>query len=70
MLILAIDTSGKSGGITLAEGGQQSFRVLESAPIEGGTFSAQLVPAIAALLQKQGAGAKDIDGFAVVSGPG
>jgi tRNA threonylcarbamoyladenosine biosynthesis protein TsaB len=70
MLILAIDTSGKSGGITLAEGDQHSFRVLESAPIEGGTFSAQLVPAVAALLQKHGAAAKDIDGFAAVSGPG
>ncbi|HWX56146.1 MAG TPA: tRNA (adenosine(37)-N6)-threonylcarbamoyltransferase complex dimerization subunit type 1 TsaB [Verrucomicrobiae bacterium] len=70
MLILAIDTSGKSGGITLAEGDQRSFRVIESAAIEGGTFSAQLVPAIAALLEEHGAVAKDIGGFAVVSGPG
>lgn len=70
MLILAIDTSGKSGGITLAEGDQQPFRVLESAPIEGGTFSAQLVPTIAALLHKHGLRAADVGGFAVVSGPG
>jgi tRNA threonylcarbamoyladenosine biosynthesis protein TsaB len=70
MLILGIDTSGKSGGITLAEGDRQSFRVLESAPIAGGTFSAQLVPAIAALLEKHGFAAKDIGGFAVASGPG
>ncbi len=70
MLILAIDTSGKSGGITLAEGDQQSCRVLESAPIAGGTFSAQLVPAIAALLHKHGLRVADIGGFAVVSGPG
>ncbi|HJX84103.1 MAG TPA: tRNA (adenosine(37)-N6)-threonylcarbamoyltransferase complex dimerization subunit type 1 TsaB [Candidatus Angelobacter sp.] len=70
MLILAIDTSGKSGGITLAEGDQQSFRTIESAPIEGGTFSAQLVPSVAALLQKHHAAAKDISGFAVASGPG
>jgi tRNA threonylcarbamoyladenosine biosynthesis protein TsaB len=70
MFILAIDTSGKSGGITLAEGDQQSCRVLESAPIAGGTFSAQLVPVIAALLHKHGLRAADIGGFAVVSGPG
>lgn len=70
MLILAIDTSGKSGGITLAEGDQQSFRVLESAPIAGGTFSAQLVPAIADLLHKHGLRSVDVGGFTVVSGPG
>jgi tRNA threonylcarbamoyladenosine biosynthesis protein TsaB len=70
MLILAIDTSGKSGGITLAEGDERSFRVLESSPIAGGTFSAQLVPAIAALLEKHGFAANDIGGLAVASGPG
>jgi tRNA threonylcarbamoyladenosine biosynthesis protein TsaB len=70
MLILAIDTSGKSGGITLAEGNQQSFRVLGASPIAGGTFSAQLVPVIASLLEKYGFTAKDIGGFAVASGPG
>jgi tRNA threonylcarbamoyladenosine biosynthesis protein TsaB len=70
MLILAIDTSGKSGGITLAEGDERSFRVLESSPIAGGTFSAQLVPAIASLLGKHGFAAKDLGGLAVASGPG
>ena len=70
MLVLGIDTSGKSGGITLAEGDSESFRVVESAPIAGGTFSAQLVPTLAALLESHGVAAKDIDGFAVASGPG
>ncbi len=70
MLLLSIDTSGKSGGITLAEGDQQSFRVLGASPIAGGTFSAQLVPTIAALLEKYGFAVKDVGGFAVVSGPG
>jgi len=44
--------------------------VIESAPIAGGTFSAQLVPTVASLLQKHGFNAKDLDGFAVASGPG
>jgi tRNA threonylcarbamoyladenosine biosynthesis protein TsaB len=70
MLVLGIDTSGKSGGITLAEGTSESFRVVDSAAIAGGTFSAQLVPTLAALLQSHAFAAKDIDGFAVASGPG
>src|SRR5947207_1753206 len=70
MLILAIDTSGKLGGISLAEGGPNSFRILDSSPIAGGTFSAQLVPTLSSLLQKHGLAAKDIEGFAAASGPG
>jgi tRNA threonylcarbamoyladenosine biosynthesis protein TsaB len=70
MLILAIDTSGQSGGITLAEADAGSFRVIESASIAGGTFSAQLIPTLAALLKKHGYGVKDIGGFAAASGPG
>src|SRR5258708_23259209 len=70
MLIYAIDTSGQSGGITLAEADAGSFRVIESAAIAGGTFSAQLIPTLAALLRKHGYGVKDIGGFAAASGPG
>src|SRR6476660_2499031 len=70
MLILAIETSGQSGGITLAEADAGSFRVIESAAIAGGTFSAQLIPTLAALLNKHGYGVKDLGGFAAASGPG
>jgi tRNA threonylcarbamoyladenosine biosynthesis protein TsaB len=70
MLILAIDTSGQSGGITLAEADAGSFRLIESAAIAGGTFSAQLIPTLAALLKRHGCGVKDLGGFAVASGPG
>ena len=70
MLFLSIDTSGKSGGITLADGDAHSFRMIESAPIAGGTFSAQLVPTLAALLRKHGFAAQDLDAFVAVSGPG
>jgi tRNA threonylcarbamoyladenosine biosynthesis protein TsaB len=70
MLILAIDTSGQSGGITLAKADAGSFCVIESAPIAGGTFSAQLIPTLAALLKKHGYGVKDLGGFAAASGPG
>ena len=70
MLLLAINTSAQSGGITLAEAGENSFRLIESAPIAGGTFSAQLIPTVASLLKKQGFAAKDLGGFAAASGPG
>jgi tRNA threonylcarbamoyladenosine biosynthesis protein TsaB len=70
MLIVAIDTSGKSGGITLAEGDSNSFRVLESSPIAGGTFSAQLVPTLTSLLQKHEVSPHELGGFVAASGPG
>ena len=70
MLILAIDTSGQSGGITLAESNAGSFRVIESSAIAGGTFSAQLIPTLATLLKKHGYGVVDLGGFAAASGPG
>jgi tRNA threonylcarbamoyladenosine biosynthesis protein TsaB len=70
MLILAIETSGQSGGITLAEANTGSFHVVETAGIAGGTFSAQLIPTLAALLTKNGYGVKDLGGLAAASGPG
>lgn len=69
MLLLATDTSGKHGSIALAEC-HDTCRVLEVIPLTGGTFSAQLVPEIAALLAKHRFSKGDIDAFAVVSGPG
>src|SRR5205085_11535932 len=57
-------------GITLAQVDQNSWRLLETSTIAGGTFSAQLVPTLAALLQRHGLKAADIDGFAPISGPG
>ena len=71
MLLLAADTSGKHGTIALARCGPgEGCGVIEIVPLEGGTFSAQFVPQIAALLAKHGFSKSDIGGFAVVSGPG
>ena len=71
MLLLAADTSGKHGTIALARCGPGAVcDVIEVVPLEGGTFSAQLVPQIAALLAKHSFNKSDIGGFAVVSGPG
>jgi tRNA threonylcarbamoyladenosine biosynthesis protein TsaB len=71
MLILAADTSGKQGSIALAHGWNDGkCDVIEVVPLAGGTFSAQLVPQVAALLSKHGFKEQDIDAFAVASGPG
>jgi tRNA threonylcarbamoyladenosine biosynthesis protein TsaB len=71
MLFLATDTSGRQGSIALARGeAAGNCQVIEVAPLAGGTFSAQLVPHIAALLSKHGFTKADIEAFAVASGPG
>jgi tRNA threonylcarbamoyladenosine biosynthesis protein TsaB len=70
MLILAIDTSGKQGSIALARGDAQSCNVLEEVALAGGTYSAQLIPQLAALLARHGLDKRAIDAFAVASGPG
>jgi tRNA threonylcarbamoyladenosine biosynthesis protein TsaB len=70
MLILGVDTSGKNGGIALVRCGTEELSTIEVVSLQGGTFSAQLVPQIAALLAKHNLSKVDIDAFAVVSGPG
>jgi tRNA threonylcarbamoyladenosine biosynthesis protein TsaB len=71
MLLLATDTSGKHGSIALALCGPgERCEIIEVVPLQGGTFSAQLIPQVATLLSKHGFGKHDIGGFAVVSGPG
>jgi tRNA threonylcarbamoyladenosine biosynthesis protein TsaB len=70
VLILAIDTSWKHGSLALARGDATSLETLETVPLTGGAFSAELVPRIAAVLARHNVGKHQIDGFAVVSGPG
>jgi tRNA threonylcarbamoyladenosine biosynthesis protein TsaB len=71
MILLAVDTSGKHGSIALARvNSPESLDVVEVLLLQGGTFSAQLVPQISALLSKHGFHKQDIAGFAVASGPG
>ena len=71
MLLLATDTSGKHGSIALAEcGPEDECRILEVVLLTGGMFSAQLVPQIAALLEKHKFTKHDIAALAVASGPG
>ena len=70
MLILAIDTSGRHGSVALFRGDANTFDVLQMTPLDGGTYSARLIPTIDELLKANRLSLADIDGFAVVSGPG
>jgi tRNA threonylcarbamoyladenosine biosynthesis protein TsaB len=70
MLVLAIDTSGRQGSVALARGDEKSFQLIQSVAIEGGTFSAELVPQIAELFAQHNLTKEQIDAFAAASGPG
>jgi tRNA threonylcarbamoyladenosine biosynthesis protein TsaB len=73
MLFLVTDTSGKQGFVALVRADAASgdgVQLIESVPLQGGTFSAQLVPQIAGLLTKHGFGKDSVGAFIVASGPG
>jgi tRNA threonylcarbamoyladenosine biosynthesis protein TsaB len=70
MLLLAIDTSQDAGSVSLAESADEKLKILETASVEGGTFSAQLVPRIAAMLQKHGRTPESLDVICAATGPG
>ena len=70
MLIVAIDTSGRKGSVALCRGDADNFEVPGLKVIEGGTYSARLVPSIAELLYDSGVTKFQIEGVVVVDGPG
>ncbi len=70
MLIIAIDTSGRKGSVALCRGSDNSFEVLQLTTLEGGTYSAHLMPVISDVLAQQHLDKTKLDGFVVVSGPG
>src|ERR1017187_727790 len=70
MLIVSVDTSGRQGSSALCRGDGDSFEVLQLTSLEGGTYSAQLLPQIAETLQQNSLNKAEVDGFVVVSGPG
>src|SRR5208283_2210714 len=63
-------TSGRKGSIALCRGDSDSFEVLQVIALEGGTYSAQLMPRIAEALQQNKLQKAQVGGFVVVSGPG
>jgi tRNA threonylcarbamoyladenosine biosynthesis protein TsaB len=70
MLILAVDSSGKDGSLALVRFGTAMSHTIDVVSLDGGTFSAHLVPQIGDLLAKHNLSKENIDGFAAASGPG
>src|SRR6516225_9087654 len=70
MLLLAIDTSGRNGSVALCRGDENLFESIEQQPLEGGTYSARLIPVITELLARHSISTQHIDAFIIVSGPG
>ena len=70
MLLISLDTSGRNGSVALCRGDENSFETVQLTPLEGGTYSARLMPVIAGLLSGQQIGKEQIDAFVAVSGPG
>lgn len=70
MLLLAIDTSGRQGGITLARGVDTEIEIIESTSIQGGTFSAELIPQISDLLRRHELAPQQLQALVAVTGPG
>src|SRR6185312_2830950 len=70
MLLIAIDTSGRNGSVALCRADEQSVAALQAIQIEGGTYSARLMPVMAELLANQQLSKEQVDAFVVVSGPG
>jgi tRNA threonylcarbamoyladenosine biosynthesis protein TsaB len=74
MLLLLTDTSGRNGFVALVRAGEAAneteVEVIEEVALAGGTFSAQLIPQIAGLLENHKFAKHDVGAFIVVSGPG
>ncbi|HEX4022441.1 MAG TPA: tRNA (adenosine(37)-N6)-threonylcarbamoyltransferase complex dimerization subunit type 1 TsaB [Acidobacteriaceae bacterium] len=70
MLLLAIDTAGQTGSVTLATEDAGGLTSVAAVDLPGRTFSARLIPALSELLQARNATLDAVDGFVVVRGPG
>jgi tRNA threonylcarbamoyladenosine biosynthesis protein TsaB len=70
MLLIAIDTSGRNGSVALCRGDSNSVETIELCTLDGGTYSARLVPCIAELLIRSDVTKSQLDGLVVVDGPG
>jgi tRNA threonylcarbamoyladenosine biosynthesis protein TsaB len=69
-LLLAIDTCGPMGSVALGRLAGRDLDILGQAELEGRTYSATLVAAVADLLAAAGVGLKELGGIVAVNGPG
>jgi tRNA threonylcarbamoyladenosine biosynthesis protein TsaB len=69
-LMLAVDTCGPTGSVALGRLAGRDLEILGETALEGRSYSATLVAAIAGLLDAAGSTVADLGGIIVVNGPG
>ncbi len=68
--LLGIDTCGPAGSVALGRLAGGDLEILGQKELEGRTYSATLVTAVADLLTAAGLALKSLDGIVAVNGPG
>jgi tRNA threonylcarbamoyladenosine biosynthesis protein TsaB len=69
-MLLSLNTCGNTASVALGVVDTKGVKILATAELAVRTYSARLIPEIAALLQKQQATLNDIEAIVVVNGPG
>ena len=69
-MLLSLNTCGNTASVALGVAQKDGVKILATAELAARTYSARLIPEIAALLQKQQATMSDIEAIVVVNGPG
>jgi tRNA threonylcarbamoyladenosine biosynthesis protein TsaB len=69
-MLLSLNTCGNTASVALGVAQKDGVKILATAELAVRTYSARLIPEIAALLQKQQATMSDIEAVVVVNGPG
>jgi tRNA threonylcarbamoyladenosine biosynthesis protein TsaB len=69
-MLLSLNTCGNTASVALGVAEKDDVKILATAELAVRTYSARLIPEIAALLQKQQATLSDIEAIVVVNGPG
>ncbi len=70
MLILSIDTSAPAGSVALLRGGGPELHTIEMADLPGGRASEQLLPDVAAMLERHNLSRNSVELLVIASGPG
>jgi tRNA threonylcarbamoyladenosine biosynthesis protein TsaB len=70
MILFAIDTSGKNGRLGIARRIDGRIDICATGSLNGGQYSAELIPTFAAMLGQVGLRKTEVDAIAVVAGPG
>jgi tRNA threonylcarbamoyladenosine biosynthesis protein TsaB len=69
-LLLSVDTCGPWGSVALGQLNFTSLRILGLTELEGRSYSATLVAAVADLMANNGASLRDLQAIVAVNGPG